>query len=356
MMGLGAVGCATSEIESASAPAAADTAAEQALAQVFKRATAAHAAGVLADPSLRARLIGELRARGPIALGELPALTAASGATLPASAVPQVSLYQPPGGGDPAQLVVAYVPAGDNHAWTTVPAFALDGTPVALDARRAPSAPVVIVDTNGRLASRQGIALANLALQHAGLQRTASERAATAPRVAGHQTTRLDSIRLVNDEEPWVLGAAEIYAVTSGVVSSDNKATMQIVDMPYLDNDGTTYTPHQILLDWTDFTFQAANINLFEKDSNTSYQDLVEALISAVGAAGSLAGVPTIQAITDIANRIIAAIPASVFSNDDDYVDTYYTIQENVTYTNLVGASKNATVTLTPFFLAANAQ
>ncbi|HET9627176.1 MAG TPA: DUF3103 family protein, partial [Kofleriaceae bacterium] len=204
-----------------------------------------------------------------------------------------------------------------------------------------------------RLASQQGIAQANLMLQHAGLQRTDAERAGLAS-LTGHQTTRLDSIRLNNDEEPWVLGAAEIYAVTSGVVSSDNKATMQIVDMPYLDNDGTTYQPQQIILDWSNFAFQAANINLFEKDDNTSYQDLVTALISAVGAAGSLAGVPTIQAITDIANRIVAALPSSWFANDDDYVDVFYTVQENVQYTGRAGASNNATVTLTPFFLSSN--
>jgi hypothetical protein len=350
-MGFGATGCAVSEMDSESAPAAASPA-EQTPVQTFKRATAAHAAGVLADPSVRQQLIDELRARGPVALSELSALATATGVTLPADAVPQVSLYQPAGGGDASQLLVAYIPAGNKHTWTTIPAFALGGTPVALDAHQAPGVPVIVINTFGRLASQQGIALANRALQHAGLQRSDAERAAT-PRV-GHQTTRLDSIRLKDDEEPWALGSAEIYAVTSGVVSSDNKAAMQIVDMPYLDNDGSTYTPQQIILDWSDFTFQAANINLFEKDDNTSYQDLVEALISAVGAAGTLAGKPAIQAITDIANRIIAALPASWFANDDDYVDTFYTVQENVTYTGRIGASNNATVTLTPFFLNSN--
>ena len=105
---------------------------------------------------------------------------------------------------------------------------------------------------------------------------------------------------------------------------------------------------------WSNFQFQAANIQLFEHDSNTSYQDLITAIISAVGAAGSLAGIPTVQAITDIANRIVAAIPTSVFSNDDDFVDTFYTLEETKTYTGLVGAARNATVSLTPFFVVAN--
>jgi len=80
----------------------------------------------------------------------------------------------------------------------------------------------------------------------------------------------------------------------------------------------------------------------------------VTVLLSAVGAAGSLAGVPMIQAVTEIANRIIEALPASVFTNDDDYVDTFYTVEETVTYTNLAGAGRNATASFTPFFLQSN--
>jgi hypothetical protein len=107
-------------------------------------------------------------------------------------------------------------------------------------------------------------------------------------------------------------------------------------------------------VDWTNYAYQAVNIQLFEHDDNTNYQDLVTAIVSAIGAAGSLAGYPVVSAITEIANRIIAAIPASVFTNDDDYVDSFYTIQEFVTYTDLRGAGQNATVSLTPFFVVAN--
>jgi hypothetical protein len=75
---------------------------------------------------------------------------------------------------------------------------------------------------------------------------------------------------------------------------------------------------------------------------------------AAVGAAGSLAGVPTIQAITEIANRIIAALPASVLTNDDDYVDSFYTIEEFKTYTGRIGAGNNATISIQPFTVVAN--
>lgn len=213
---------------------------------------------------------------------------------------------------------------------------------------------MLVIQAFGKLAHQQGIAAANLALQQAGLQAQDTKVArAIAPAAEARWTTRLDAIRLNDDEEPWISGSAEIYAIVSGVVG-DNAAQVKIVDMPYLDNDGTTYNPHQIVLDWNDYAYQAANIQLFEKDDNTSYQSLVTALISAIGAAGSLAGYPQISAVTEIANRIIAAMPASWFANDDDYVDSYYTIEKTVTYTNYAGASRNATVTLTPFLLQPN--
>ena len=39
----------------------------------------------------------------------------------------------------------------------------------------------------------------------------------------------------------WISGSAEIYAVVSGVFDASNSPQLKIVDMPYLDNDGTTY-------------------------------------------------------------------------------------------------------------------
>ncbi|HEX4422457.1 MAG TPA: DUF3103 family protein [Kofleriaceae bacterium] len=357
-----AVGCATSPMEGDADPAGPAPAVTERVAamQTFKQATAVHAAAAMADPATRAQVLGELRSRGSVALRELPALIGAAGAEAGGDAVPEVWLREPAGGGDADQLLIAYAPAGNEHSWTAIPAYTLAGERVTLDPKHAPDVPVLVIETHGKLANQQGIAQANLALQRAGLQRVAGSpqlapHVAAAPLAAAARwTTRLDSIHLNDDEEPWISGAAEIYAIVSGVVDGDNTANVQIVDMPYLDYDGTTYTPHQILVDWSTYAYQAANILLYEKDDSTSYQSLVEALITAIGAAGSLAGYPTVQAITDIANRIIAAMPSSWFANDDDYVDAYYTIQENVTYTGYAGASRNATVTLTPFLLQPN--
>ncbi len=340
---LGSFGCATSDLQAPSAPDAAS-----ARRVAFKQTTAAQAAATLAGPATRTAVLDKLRQRGPVALTDVPALAALDGGYAEQGAVPEVWL-QEPNGANPADLVVAYAPAGSEQSWTQIPAYRLDGTCVAFDPHQAPAVPVLVIETHGRLAMRKGITEANEMLRRAGLQ-PAAPRVAS---VAARWTTKLTSIRLANDQEPWISGAAEIYAVTSSVVG-DNEPKLKIVELPYLDNDGTTYAPNQILLDWNDYAYQAANIQLFEHDDSTNYQQLVIALVTGVGEVGSLAGYPAVQAITEIANRIIAAMPADWFANDDDYVDSFYTVEKSVSYTGLVGAGNNATVSLQPFLLAPN--
>ena len=81
---------------------------------------------------------------------------------------------------------------------------------------------------------------------------------------------KLYRIRLNNDQEPWISGAAEMLAVVSGVQPDQAKATLTIVDLPYLDYDGTDYTPNQILIFWSQYRYGAATVQLFEHDDNTT--------------------------------------------------------------------------------------
>lgn len=319
--------------------------------QAFKRAAAARLAAALAEPSTREQVMSALRAQSPLALSELTGIVGELDATAGRDVVPEVSLREPAGAYDSASLQVAWAPSGDEASWTEIPAYALGGAAATLDPHLAPDVPVLVVETHGRLTMLQDIQKANLLLQEAGLQRGPSKSGVL--EATNIQTTKLTSIRLANDQEPWISGAAEIYAIVSGVIGS-NDPQLVIVDMPYLDYDNTTYSPNQLIINWSGFQYQVANIQLYEHDSNTNYQDLVMALVSAIGAAGSLAGYPVVQAITEIANRIIAAMPSSIFTNDDDYVDSFYTLEEYKTYTNLVGAGNNATISIQPYTVIAN--
>jgi hypothetical protein len=262
---------------------------------------------------------------------------------------PGVWLYQGENtGARGGEVLIAYPPAGNDTQWTTVEALTLDGRWIALDAKTAPAARVLVVRVNGALSFERQIDKANAKLREAGLQTAVAPSA----KGSGHWTTRLESIRLNDDEEPWVSGAAEVYAITAGILPG-NQAQVTIVDMPYLDHDGTTYYPRQVLLDWNQYSYGAANVLLYEHDDNTNYQTLVGLLIQAIGQGGSLAGYPAVQAIAEIAARIVAAMPAGWFSNDDDYVDSIYTIEKTRGETRY-GAAGNAYVTYIPYELPAN--
>jgi hypothetical protein len=211
--------------------------------------------------------------------------------------------------------------------------------------------PVLIVGINRSEAHRAGVELMNKHLQAAGMQSKPSMKLGPQMAMATNiDTTKLDRIRLNNDQEPWVSGAAEIFAVVSGVQPDQAKATLTVVDLPYLDHDGTDYTPNQILVYWSEYRYAAANVQLFEHDDNTNYKDLAVALSQGVTAIlGAFA--PAYAVIGQVATAILQAMPANWFSNDDDYVDSFYTLEKGRTYTNYLGAARNATLNMSPYTL-----
>lgn len=348
-----------------------------------KRLAAQKVAGMLDDRNFVAlvqrNLAGKTKADQPVMLNALLAehSTSSAVAKLDASTLTQidqnvrqykgiaadsksvmdVQLYTPKnytGRIDWKNLPVAYSPAGKKKQWKTVEAFDRQGHIYQLDAHKAPAQPVLIVGLNGREAMRAGTAYLNKVLQEKGMQGK-TPALSTAPSFASAtptyiDTTKLDYIRLKNDQEPWISGAAEMYAIVSGVQPNQAKAGLTIVDMPYLDYDNTDYRPNQILVFWSEYRYAAANIQLFEHDDNTNYKDLAIALVDGVNA---ILGVfaPTYAVIGQVAGAILKAMPANWFSNDDDYVDSFYTLEKSKTYTNYLGAGNNATVTLSPYRL-----
>lgn len=271
--------------------------------------------------------------------------------------VPELWLHQPAGDIDASQLLVAYAPTQkDESEWTKVKAYNLKGEVVYLDPFKKPEVPVVVVETDGYEALKVEVAYMNKELKKKGLQNFTNRSAAKKRTTSGGlETTKLDRIRLNDDKEPWISGAAEIYAITSGIRGNNKEAQVNVIPMYYLDTDGKTYYPNQVLLFWDDYDYQAANIQLFEKDDNTNYKDMVAIIVDGIfKITGMLTEVPVVSALGQIANAIIQAMPDSWFTNDDDYVDSFYTIEKNRTYRNHNGAGGNANVDLTPFFIPAN--
>ncbi|AWH26193.1 DUF3103 family protein [Stenotrophomonas sp. YAU14D1_LEIMI4_1] len=250
----------------------------------------------------------------------------------------------------PERLWVASLPRGNDRDWTTLTAYDAQGRAHLLDARQAPDVPVLIVDVDTRRAVKEGMALVNAGLRARGLQSPERITLSADGASASLDITRLDRIRLNDDQEPWALGAAEVFAVVSGLQVDASEPEMMTVDMPWLDHDQTDYTPQQPLVIWGNYRFNAANVQLFEDDGDTNYQELLVALTTGVKTAlGAFA--PEYAVIADIAGAILKAMPTSWFANDIDYLDSFYLLQRGQGYTDRMGAANNAKVTLTPITL-----
>ncbi|UII30232.1 DUF3103 domain-containing protein [Fulvivirga ulvae] len=272
--------------------------------------------------------------------------------------IPEVWLYKPAGTNsvNRQDVLVAYPPAGKEDDWTKVKAYTLDKKVVYLDPNAEPDVPVIVVDNHGFEAFKVEVSYINKQLQQAGFQKKMiSSNTKGRAAAAGLETTKLDKIRLNDDEEPWISGSAEVYAVTSGIRNSSNQAEVAVIPMYYLDKEDKDYYPNQVMLFWDDYAYQAANIQLFEKDDNHNYQDMVSMLVKELTAlAGTLSGHTWITALGVIGAAIVDALPASFWTNDDDYVDSFYTIEKNRSYTNYYGARGNAKVNMSPYFIPAN--
>lgn len=67
-----------------------------------------------------------------------------------------------------------------------------------------------------------------------------------------------------------------------------------------------------------------------------------------------ITGNPQYSWIVDVANAIIEVMPSSVFTDDDDYLDVFYTVEKNRAYTDYYGVSTNAKISLIPYRLPPN--
>lgn len=262
--------------------------------------------------------------------------------------------------GDFSDVLFSYAPEGDEKTWTKVEAYTMNKELVYLDPKEAPSQTVIVIETDGFETLKKEVAYMNKYLQESGVQNnrflnSSFDLNTQSARGTGLETTKLDKIRLNDDEEPWISGAAEVYAVTSGIKDDNNNPEIKVIPMYYLDHDDTDYYPNQVMLFWDDYQYQAANIQLFEKDDNTNYKDLVSAIVNGVfQIIGTVSTQPWVSVLGQVAGAILQAMPDSWYTNNDDYVDSFYTIEKNKSYYNYYGARRNAKVNLSPFYVAPN--
>ncbi|MER5654970.1 DUF3103 family protein [Streptomyces sp. NPDC002131] len=236
---------------------------------------------------------------------------------------------------DDTRTLVAYDSRGRSHT---------------LDAHDTPARPVYIVDIDGSAALAAGLDVLSDRLNRYGLRSTAPDAQPWVGHAAGARTagggfwtSRITAVELSDDEEPWAKGDAEIYTLVTGF-GQDGAVRVDPVDMPYLDNDGTVYRPNQILVNWSNYKYDLADAVMMEEDGSTNYRDLAKAIAT------------VLLTITDqgsyipLVNAVLDAIPDDWWTDDPDYVDSWYTLARSDTGTRY-GARGNGWMTVEPYFV-----
>ncbi|MFJ9520181.1 DUF3103 family protein [Kitasatospora sp. NPDC101801] len=322
-------------------------------------------ATALTDPALRERLRSTTApGSGPAALAPLAAAVPGSAARGLAEAVARadrgIATAKGLGAGlgpllrvqlaDPsmrAALDAGAAPlvataATDEHA-RTVRAYDTAGRAYPLDTGSVPARPVYLVDLDTAKTLTAGIDVLQRELRARGLGAASTDGPAAAQAAGGWWGTKITSVRVNDDEEPWFKGAAEMFALVSGF-GQDGKVRVDSVAMPYLQYDGTTYYPNQILVNWSSYKYNLADVVLMEDDGDTNYLALAQAV------AAVLLTIADQGAYIPLVNAVLGALPESWWTDDPDYVESWYTLARTSSG-QLNGARGNGWMTVEPYYV-----
>ncbi|MFJ1791187.1 DUF3103 family protein [Kitasatospora griseola] len=244
---------------------------------------------------------------------------------------------------DGVEPLVASSPSDDRA--TVVVAYDSTGKAYELAADHAPDRPVILVDVDTDKATEAGMKVLRQELAAAGLQAPVSAPVNTAAAATGFWTTRVTAVTVKDVQEPWFKGAAEIFDLVTGF-GLDGKVRVDTVTMPYLDDANTTYYPNQILVNWSLYKYNLADVVMMEDDGDTNYSSLAKAL------AAVLLTIADQGAYIPLVNAVIDAMPSSWWTDDPDYVESWYTLATTTTGTR-TGASGNGTMTFDRYWVSA---
>ncbi|MFG2968758.1 DUF3103 family protein [Streptomyces sp. NPDC048288] len=229
------------------------------------------------------------------------------------------------------------VAAADDDAGS-ITAYDRQGRAHSVDTARVPDRPLYILDIDVSKAHRAGLKVLRKTFADKGLTPLVNSASG-----AGWWATKVTAVEVNDDQEPWFKGAAEMFSLVTGF-GQDGTARVDSVDMPYLDYDGTVYYPNQILVNWSNYKYNLADVVMMEDDDGTNYRALAQAITTA------LLTVTDQGAYIPLVNAVLSAIPDSWFTDDPDYVESWYTLARNSSG-RLNGASGNGWMTVEPYFV-----
>jgi hypothetical protein len=139
--------------------------------------------------------------------------------------------------------LVAYMPAGvEDTTLKTVTAYDAAGKAYALDAQVAPARPVIMLGLNERTDDAGNLLHRGPVLSSSQLTDAASPRQLTAALTAASYQVRMVKVHLINDNEPWTKGSAEISLRAKGCGLSYTD-----IDWSNLNDDGDWwYGPREL--------------------------------------------------------------------------------------------------------------
>jgi hypothetical protein len=311
-------------------------------------------ASVIAQPATRAQVTSAVLASptdlAAVKLGEQftkslaaanRALYAAKGLPVTAASLLRVRLGHPDmraALSNGALPLVTAAPTDDNL--TSVLAYQPAGGTILLDTASVPTQPVLVVEVDVAKALPMGAQLMTETFAAQGIRPASAGVTPT----AGYWANMVNAVRLSDDKEPWIKGDAEIFSVVGGF-GLDGKAKADVVQMPYLNNDGTTYYPGQLIVHYSNYKYNLADVVMMEDDGDTNYLQLAQAITTA------LLTIIDAGAYAPLVNAILAAMPNSWWTDDPDYVDSWYTLA-TTTSGRRNGAAANGWMDLSPYWVA----
>ncbi|MGW1654451.1 DUF3103 family protein [Streptomyces atratus] len=242
---------------------------------------------------------------------------------------------------DTAPLVAA-APSDDASTFT---AYDSRGTAHELSVNAVPERPVYLVDIDGAKAVAEGLKVVDEALRAKGLNAPApAAGVSTLAATTGIDTTRINSVRISDVKEPAIKGDAEIFTLVTGF-GKDGKPRVDTVEMPYLNKAATTYYPNQVLVNWSNYKYNMADAVMMEDDGDTNYQSLAKAIVAV------LLTITDQGAYIPLADAVLNAIPTSWWTDDPDYVDSWYTLAKTTSGTRN-GAAGNGWMNVSPYHVS----
>ncbi|MEL5957483.1 DUF3103 family protein [Streptomyces sp. CLV115] len=236
--------------------------------------------------------------------------------------------------------LVAAAPSDDDGA-STFTAYDSRGAAHELPLDSPTDRPVYLVDIDGAKAVAEGLEVIDKTLAAKGLRPTAPSAGAGLSAASGIDTTRIDSVRLSDVEEPFFKGDAEIFTLVTGF-GKDGKPRVDTVEMPYLNKEDTTYYPGQVLVNWSSYKYDMADAVMMEDDGDTNYQALAKAI------AAVLLTITDQGAYIPLVDALLDAVPTSWWTDDPDYVESWYTLARSSSGQRN-GAAGNGWMTVSPY-------